>query len=142
MQSWLTAFLDLFKRLGWRTTLVLSLGIAAVSIVLAGFVVIKWPINQFKGPAPPRFWDTRHPAVRIAGLVAKNIGGYLIIILGIVMAVPGVPGQGLLLILTGLTLVDFPGKRRLERALIGRPAVLRVVNSLRKRFGRPALEFD
>ena len=142
MSSFFSSFLDLFKRLGWRTTLVVSLVITVASIALAAFVVIRWPANQFKEAAQPRFWDTRHPIIRITGLVMKNIGGYLIIVLGIIMALPGVPGQGLLLILIGLTLVDFPGKRRLERNLIRRPAVARVVNGLRVRFGRPALEFD
>ena len=58
------------------------------------------------------------------------------------MALPGVPGQGLLTALIGLTLINFPGKTELERRLIGRPAVLRTVNRLRARFHRPPLELD
>jgi hypothetical protein len=64
------------------------------------------------------------------------------VMLGIIMAVPGVPGQGTLLILTGLTLIDFPGKRRLERSLIRRPSVLKLINGLRQRFQRPPLEIE
>jgi hypothetical protein len=142
MESWFQGFLNLLRPLGWWGALGLSLGLAAGSIVLAGFMVIRWPVEKFKGPEVPPFWAGRHPLVRIAGLVAKNLIGYLIVLLGIAMAIPGVPGQGLLLILIGLTLIDFPGKRRVERRLIAIPSVLRGVNSLRKRFERAALEID
>jgi hypothetical protein len=56
------------------------------------------------------------------------------------MAVPGIPGQGVLTMIVGLTLLDFPGKRGLECRLIGRPRILRTINRLRARFGRPPLE--
>jgi hypothetical protein len=42
----------------------------------------------------------------------------------------------------GLTLVDFPGKRRLERRLLRHPRVLRAINRLRARFDRPPLDVD
>jgi hypothetical protein len=58
------------------------------------------------------------------------------------MALPGVPGQGILTMIIGLTLVDFPGKLDLERRLIARPVVLRRLNALRTRFKRAALELD
>ena len=38
-------------------------------------------------------------------------------------------------------LVDVPGKRNVERAIVKRPSVLRVVNSLRAHAGQPPLEF-
>lgn len=142
MESWLTSILNLFKRLGWGGTLGLSVLLLAGSLLLVGFLVVRWPVEQFKGPTPLPFWARRHPVIRITGLIAKNVAGYLIIVLGILMAIPGVPGQGTLLILAGLTLIDFPGKRRLERNLIGRPRVLGLVNRLRKRFGQGALEID
>jgi hypothetical protein len=134
--------LSLFKRLGWWGALGLSLVLALGSIALAALLVVRWPVDQFKGEAPPLFWERRHPLVRAIGFVAKNIAGYLIVLLGIIMALPGVPGQGFLLILIGLTLINFPGKRRLERRLIRRAPVLKVVNGLRARFGHPALDVD
>jgi hypothetical protein len=59
--------------------------------------------------------------------------------LGLLLSLPGIPGQGLLTVLIGLMLVDFPGKLRLERWLIGLPRVLQTVNRLRQRYGRPPL---
>ena len=58
---------------------------------------------------------------------------------GIILSVPGVPGQGLLTMLVGLVLLDIPGKRRLELKLVSRPRVVRAINRLRKRFSRPPL---
>jgi hypothetical protein len=49
------------------------------------------------------------------------------------------PGQGILTMLIGISLVDFPGKRQLERKLIGQPAVLNTINRVREKFGQPPL---
>jgi hypothetical protein len=80
--------------------------------------------------------------MRAVGIVGKNLAGAVLLVLGLVMALPGIPGQGILTMIIGITLVDFPGKQRLERRLIGRPAVLRRLNRLRARFRRPPLEVD
>ena len=66
----------------------------------------------------------------------------MLVVLGLIMALPGVPGQGLLTALIGLTLLSFPGKRRLERRFVRIPALLRAINRLRARFARPPLELD
>jgi hypothetical protein len=112
------------------------------SLALAVTIVISWPPDHFKLVDPPPFWAHRHPVVRAVGYVAKNLAGVLLILLGIVMAVPGVPGQGFLTIIIGITLLNFPRKRRLERRLIGRPSILRNINRLRARFHHPPLELD
>jgi hypothetical protein len=122
--------------LGIGISLVLAIG----SIALVAYVVIHWPADHFKAHLPgvgvPV--EPTHPVAR----AAKNVGGFLLILLGLVMALPGIPGQGILTMIIGFTLVDFPGKRRLERRLIGRPSVLRRINGLRARFQRGALELD
>jgi hypothetical protein len=69
------------------------------------------------------------------------VGGFLVI-LGIILALPGVPGQGILTILIGLMFLDIPGKRRMEQRLVALPRVSSAINRLRRRFGRPELEFD
>jgi hypothetical protein len=50
------------------------------------------------------------------------------------------PGQGLLTILLGLLFADFPGKRRLLRAILRRDSVWRALGALRKRLGREPFE--
>jgi hypothetical protein len=142
MESWFHQFVAFARSLGWWGALGLSLVLAAASLVLATFIVVRWPVEQFKAPEAPRFWELRHPIIRGLGLAGKNLAGLLLVLLGVVMALPGVPGQGLLMVLIGVTLLDFPGKRRLERALIRRPRILRVVNGLRRRFHRLPLDLD
>ncbi len=51
------------------------------------------------------------------------------------------PGQGLLTILFGLILMDFPRKRQLERRLIKVQPVRAAANWIRQRYGRPPFEF-
>ena len=63
----------------------------------------------------------------------------MLVAVGIALSVPGVPGQGVLTILAGLTLIDFPGRHPLVRSIIGRPAILAALNRLRARFKRPPL---
>ena len=79
----------------------------------------------------------RHPALRITGLILKNVLGLLLVGAGIAMLV--LPGQGLLTIVMGIMLLNFPGKRRFELRLIRIPALLRTVNNLRTRAHRPPL---
>jgi len=74
--------------------------------------------------------------------VAKNIAGVILLLLGFVMALPGIPGQGVLTMIIGLTLVDFPGKRGIERRILRHRRVLDAINRLRARFHRPPLEMD
>jgi hypothetical protein len=142
MHSGLDAIIEFFRRLGWVWTLTLSLVLLVGSIALVAILVVRWPVDQFKNDKPPPFWARRHPIIRGLGLFGKNVAGLLVVLLGIIMAIPGVPGQGTLLILTGLSLVDFPGKRRIERNLMRRPSVLKLINGLRVRFKRPPLEVD
>ena len=79
------------------------------------------------------------PVLRLGWRIAKNLLGLFLVVLGIVLALPGVPGPGLLTVLVGLFFVDLPGKRKLERALLGRRPVRSAINRLREKFNRPKL---
>lgn len=114
----------------------------SVSLGIVSLILVKLPPTYFKEEHPRDFWTERHAAIRMMGIVGKNFLGVVLVGLGIVMSLPGVPGQGLLTILLGIMLLDFPGKRRLEYRLISRPAVLRAVNKLRAKFGKPDLVLD
>ncbi len=110
-----------------------------VSPLLVGWLVVRLPADYFtvKRRQPPTVWE-RHRVLRPAILVVKNLVGVILIAAGLVMLF--VPGQGLLTLAVGLMLLDFPGKFRLERWLVTRPAVWRSINWLRKRAGRKWLE--
>jgi hypothetical protein len=112
------------------------------SIAAVTFVLVKLPPTYFQISHARDFWADRHAAVRWSGMVVKNTFGVVLVLLGIVMSVPGVPGQGVLTILLGLMLLDFPGKRHLEYRLVSRPKVLRTINHLRARFDKPPMVLD
>ena len=113
-----------------------------VSVVITVFVVIKLPATYFLAAHGREFWVERHPVLRWGGLIGKNLLGAVLVLLGIVMSLPGVPGQGVLTILLGVMLLDFPGKRALELKLVSRPQVLRAINGIREKFDRPPLLLD
>jgi hypothetical protein len=69
-------------------------------------------------------------------MVAKNVLGVGLVVLGLIMALPGVPGQGLLTMFIGIVLLDLPGKRAFERRIIAKPTILHACNRLRLRFGK------
>jgi hypothetical protein len=113
-----------------------------ISIAITVIVVVKLPDTYFKASHGREFWVERHPVLRWGGLVAKNLLGAFLVLLGIVLSLPGVPGQGVLTILLGVMLLDFPGKRGLELKLVSRPKVLNTINRIRHRFDRPPLLLD
>jgi hypothetical protein len=123
----------------WAVGLYLLVFIAS----LAAFVVliILLPARYFV-EEPNWLLANQRPWLRWLAIIGKNLLGVAIILLGIGLSLPGIPGQGILTILIGAMLLDIPGKRRLARSLVRRPSVLRPINRLRSWFGRPPLVLD
>lgn len=71
-------------------------------------------------------------------LIFKNSLGVVFLLSGLAMLI--LPGQGLLTLLIGLALVDFPRKHLLIRRLLGHKRIFPIINRLRARLGRPKLE--
>ncbi len=69
--------------------------------------------------------------------IAKNLTGLVLVISGAIMLL--LPGQGLLTMFAGLLLLNFPGKYRLERALIKNPTILAGINWIRRKQNVPEL---
>lgn len=136
---------ELTLAITWRSVLIGTLifvGTFLINLAIVSFILVKLPADHFSKSHKTKFWAGPHPLLRAAGIVGKNIGGVLLIALGIVLSIPGVPGQGLLTILLGIMLVDFPGKARLEQKLLSRPSIVNAINSLRGRFRKPPLELN
>lgn len=111
-----------------------------ISLAVVSFILVRIPANYFREDRAEPFWSGRHPLIRLIGVIAKNLLGLVLVALGIVMSIPGVPGQGILTILLGIMLLDFPGRQKFERKIVSQPRVLKNVNKLRARFGKPKLE--
>ena len=115
----------------------LTLSFAAIAVVM-----VKVPKNYFSTHYKRDFLPGSSFIVRWGAVIAKNIFGVFLVILGILLSLPGVPGQGILTILLGLIMLDIPGKRPLEARIIKRPAVLSAINNLRAKYGKEPLEVD
>ena len=110
------------------------------SLVLVSVLIVRMPADYFARRQPaPDSWRGRHPMIRILVLVIKNLVGYLLVLIGVVLSLPGVPGQGVLTILIGLTMLNFPGKRRLELLIVRSSPVNRAINWIRAKYRRPPL---
>ena len=109
-----------------------------VSLVVVGVVLVKLPADYFKGKARRR--RERKGKGNVVWRVAKNVLGVAILAAGVAMLV--LPGQGLLALLIGVMLTDFPGKYRVERWILSRKKVLSGANWLRGKFDAPPLEMD
>ena len=135
---------DFFSGLSWRSILLgvlVFVGTFFLNLGIVSLILVKLPKDHFKHDKSKTVSGS-NATVRVLKVIGKNVGGWLLIALGIVLSLPGVPGQGLLTVLLGLMLVDFPGKHRLEQKLLSRPAIINSINGLRGRFGKPALELD
>ena len=113
-----------------------------ISLVAIGFVMVKIPADYFCKNTVRSFMSGRPKAIRWGAVILKNFVGLFLILLGIILSLPGVPGQGILTILLGLIMLDVPGKRPLEAKIIKRPSVLSAVNKLREKYQKQPLIID
>jgi hypothetical protein len=114
----------------------------AASLAVVSVILVKIPSDYFSDARTNTFLRDRSPVVRVLAVTGKNLAGLLLVAVGIVLSLPGVPGQGVLTILLGIMLLDFPGRRSMERWIVGQPKVSNAINKLRHRFGKPALVID
>ena len=134
---------ELTLAIGWSGILIgvlIFLGGFFLNLAIVSIILVKLPADHFrKNRKKTKFWDGPRPWLNALGIIGKNIGGILLVALGIVLSLPGVPGQGLLTILLGIMIMDFPGKDRLEQKLLSRPSIVNAINRLRGRFNKPPL---
>ena len=108
------------------------------SLILIPVLVARIPHDYFtRSRRPSRRPRLSHPILALCLVVVKNIAGILFVAAGAAMLL--LPGQGVLTILIGVVLIDFPGKFTLQRWLVRRPAVSGAIAWIRTRAGRPPL---
>ncbi|MDR9501425.1 MAG: PGPGW domain-containing protein [Desulfurivibrionaceae bacterium] len=111
------------------------------TLFLVPILVVRLPSDYFTHPKRhPLPWGHHHSFIRAILLFGKNILGSLFLVTGFLMLF--LPGQGLLTMVMGIVLLDLPVKYRLQRWLISRGPILRAINWLRRRAGRPLLRVD
>ena len=128
--------------LAGHSTILWGLVIFSAITFLASIIAVPWflvriPARYFTTTKHEHPWADRHPVIRISIVIAKNLLGIILVALGLALLV--LPGQGILTLLAGFVLLDFPGKHRVLLWTISRPAVLTSVNWIREKAGREPL---
>ena len=101
-------------------------------------LLISLPADYFSRKR--RVSSIKNPILRLLLRFVKNVCGAIFLIAGFIMLFT--PGPGILSLLVGIILCDFPGKHRVERKIIARPRVLAMINRIRARYNRPLLMLD
>ena len=116
---------------------------ASVISLVAGLLLVpvfitRIPVDYFSHSHRHRLSaSSRHPLIRLLIVSSKNLLGIVFIAAGLLMLF--LPGQGLLMLLAGLIIMNYPGKYALERWIILRPRVLPAINWLRTKYNHPPL---
>lgn len=121
----------------WLATV--SFLVLIASILLIPWIVTKIPSDYFTHPKRQKYlWNDQPKIVRYLFVFLKNILGVILVLGGISLLF--LPGQGILTIIIGLLIMDFPYKYRVESWIIKHPFVLKSINRLRKKAKQHPLE--
>lgn len=121
------------------------LGLLSVVTFIGSLVAVPWLIGRMESDYFLNHWhqveerQRRHPLLAFAILVLRNGFGLALVVAGLAMLV--LPGQGLLTLIIGIGLMDFPGKRHLLNRLSRIPQVQRGLNWIRRRRGKDEFIF-
>ena len=117
----------------------LSLLILIFSIIGLGWFISHIPEDYFIHEKRQAHNLNKYPyKTRVVIIVAKNIIGIVMLTSGALLLI--LPGQGLLTIIMGLLLIDYPGKFKLEQKIISIPSVFRGLNWFRAKSNKSYLQ--
>ena len=109
----------------WLAASIGSVVMFVGTILAIPVVCVKLPSDYFVRETPKRpIWKTS----------LRTAIACVVVALGVTMLV--LPGQGVLTILVGVSLLDFHAKRRWQRRLLARPTVRRTLNAIRLKAGK------
>ncbi|MDT8377234.1 MAG: PGPGW domain-containing protein [Mariprofundaceae bacterium] len=112
--------------------------IFAISLASVPYIIAQIPVDYFTHHGRHRMSQSNHhPAIRLVLTGFKNMLGGVMLIAGFIMLFT--PGQGLLTILFGLIVMNYPGKYRLECRIIRQPLIFNALNTMRRKQGKEPL---
>ena len=107
------------------------------TLVAIPIILMRLPADYFDIRKPRPWMENLHPVLRLLGHIVKNVVGAIFLFAGFLMLF--LPGQGVLTMLIGLSLIEFPGKREVEAKIVGQSTVLSTINAMRAKFDKPPL---
>lgn len=126
LTSWLSQHSTTAAVLG-----VLSLVLLTITLLATPWLLAKLPEDYFA--RPPK--HISYSLGRMAFSTLKTMIGITIICIGFIMMLT--PGPGLVCLVLGLALCEFPGKHHLLIKLVSHPQVFSALNWIRKKAGKP-----
>ena len=118
-----------------------SLVLFLISLILVPWFLIRIPADYFirDHQAHPGIWKG-HPVAKRLWWWMRNFLGGLLVMAGVLMLV--LPGQGLLTLFVGFIVMDFKGKRSLEKQVLALRFIHRPINRLRAKAGKSPLQLE
>lgn len=116
-----------------------SVIMAIASLFMMPFVLCSLAPDYFENEKPHLITRIKASSpLACCFLLLKNLLGFVLILAGVLMIF--LPGQGLLTILIGMVLTDFPGKFALEKRIVSNSNVLGTINWMRARRGHQEIK--
>ena len=120
------------------------LGIVSTATFFLSLLIIPWIINRldtdfFLHLHEQTKKEDEHPVMFILLRILRYLTGCILITAGILMLF--LPGQGILTIILGISLIDFPGKQALRDRLFGFHSVQNGLNWIRGKGDKPDFLF-
>jgi len=143
------SLIDTFQRLYASLTDVISeealiaIGVLSAIMFVGTLIAIpiilsRLPANYFQHDLEHVWMKDYHPVLRKMGMICKNTVGLIFLLAGIAMLL--LPGQGILTMVIGMSLLDFPGKQKLEHKLLTQPMVFQAMNAIRSKCSKPPFD--
>ena len=106
---------------------------ASIAMLVGSIAAIPWIVRRL----PPDHFVRPPKAHSLKTKVLRNAGGAVLVALGAAMLV--LPGQGIIAILFGLSIMDLQVKHRIVRSLLCRKHIQELVQRVRSKAGKPPL---
>jgi hypothetical protein len=136
----LDKYLPELQNFPWGNLVPWLVTFSLIAFVFSAFgvsiVLLRLPVDYLSNPAPSTSPQSNWK--HLLSKIGRNILGSIFLIVGTVMLLT--PGQGILSIVVGLMLLDFPGKLILVRKILTKPRIFQTINRMRTTAKRPPLE--
>jgi UPF0716 family protein affecting phage T7 exclusion len=137
--SMLNQYLPWFQNIPWGNLLPWLLTFSLVAFLFSVFgvsiVLLRLPVDFLSNPAPSK--SSKGQLKWLISKLGRNVLGAIFLIVGTIMLLT--PGQGILSIVVGLMLLDFPGKQNLIRKILTKQTIFRTINRMRATAKHPPL---
>ena len=133
--SFLNQYTHFFEWLG-----LLSLLTFVGSLIAVPWIISKMPTDYFtqhRRRVEKR--HEQHPVAALITFILRNFIGFSLFMAGVAMLV--LPRQGIITILIGILIMDFPRKHKVVDYLVCRPKVIQLLNWIRKKEKKPPFDF-